>query len=233
MTVYMVEAGKDPAMVFDRDDLMEQPDGMMFAVPREEWEESQDFRQAVADRLNRQEEREQAFLDHGGDCYAIYQVKHDDAHRDYRYEPLDRLRVAGLSVERANYDLVYTGPLSEVSGDTLENLFQQFNTDRPADYHHHSMSVSDIVALKRDGVVTCHYCDSFGFEQVADFITPKPTVAELEAQAMAGQPISLMELAEATHRENRRKKSVVAKLKGQPKQERKKTSPKKNNEMEW
>ncbi len=55
------------------------------------------------------------------------------------------------------------------------------------------LSVSDIIALKRDGVVTCHYCDSVGFERLTDFFTPKPTVAELEAQVKAGQTISLLE----------------------------------------
>ena len=48
-------------------------------------------------------------------------------------------------------------------GDTAEQLFYRFNNEHPADYRHPSMSVSDIVAIKRDGKVSCHYCDSFGF----------------------------------------------------------------------
>lgn len=75
LTVYMMESGENPAMVFDRDDLVEQPDGMMFAVPRKEWEESPEFHQCIVDRLNHQKERERAFLDYGGDCFAIYQIK--------------------------------------------------------------------------------------------------------------------------------------------------------------
>ena len=31
------------------------------------------------------------------------------------------------------------------------------------------MSVSDIVALKRDDVVSYHYCDIFGFTELPDF----------------------------------------------------------------
>ena len=48
----------------------------------------------------------------------------------------------------------------------------------------------------------------------------EPTVAQLEQQARSGQPISLMDLAAAAHREEReKKKSVVEQLKS----ERKKT----------
>lgn len=231
LTVYMIESGENPAMVFDRDDLVEQPDGMMFAVPRKEWEESPEFHQCIVDRLNHQKERERAFLDYGGDCFAIYQIKDGAEQRDLRFMNMDWLMSKGLTVERGNYDLVYTGELAPGLGSsTLEKLWERFNTDHPADYHRPSMSVSDIIAVKQDGVVSCHYCDSFGFEQLTDFISQKPTVAELEAQVKAGQTISLTDLADAVHRE--KKKSVVAQLKNQPAQERKKTAPKKSAEKE-
>ncbi len=234
MTVYMVEAGKNPAMVFEPDDIMELPKGMMLAVPREEWEQSPEFRRAVLDRMQHQEERERAFLDHSADCFAIYQVKDDDALRDIRFESLDWLRSKGRTVERGNYDLVYTAPLPAADSveAALDQLWYQFNNEHPADFQHPSMSVSDIIALNRGGVVTCHYCDSFGFAQLPDFLTPKPTVAELEAQVKAGQTISLTDLAGAVHREKGQKKSVVAQLKSQPQPGRNKTAPKKSAEKE-
>ncbi|RKJ75395.1 hypothetical protein D7X33_17385 [Butyricicoccus sp. 1XD8-22] len=231
LTVYMVEAGENPAMVFDRDDLMEQPEGMMFAVPRKEWEDSPEFHQCIVDRLNHQEERERAFLDYGGDCFAIYQIKDGAEQRDLHFMNMDWLMSKGLTADRDNYDLVYTGELAAGQGSsTLERLWEKFNINHPADYHRPSMSVSDIVAVKQDGVVSFHYCDSFGFAKVPDFISQKPSVAELEAQAKAGQAISLTDLAGAVHRE--KKKSVVAQLKNQPAQERKKTAPKKSAEKE-
>ncbi len=231
LTVYMVEAGENPAMVFDRDDLMEQPEGMMFAVPREEWEESPVFHQCIVDRLNHQEERERAFFGYGGDCFAIYQIKDGAEQRDLRFMNMDWLMSKGLTADRDNYDLVYTGELAAGQGSSaLERLWEKFNTDHPADYHRPSMSVSDIVAVKQDGVVSFHYCDSFGFAKVPDFISQKPTVAELEAQVKAGQTISLTDLGDAVHRE--KKKSVVAQLKSQPTQDRKKTAPKKSAEKE-
>ena len=257
LTVYIVQEGENPEMAFDTADL-DAHDGI-FAVSREEWEESPEFDKLVKDRMDHQEEREQAFLSHKGDCFAIYQVKHTDELRDIRYEGLEWLQSIGQTVQRDNYELVYTAPLlpSDLKGDTAEQLFYRFNNEHPADYRHPSMSVSDIVAIKRDGKVSCHYCDSFGFEQVPGFLPdnplknaemaveddygmidgiinngPKePTVAQLEQQARSGQPISLMDLAAAVHREDReKKKSVMDQLKSQPKAEHKKTAPKKSAE---
>ena len=71
-------------MAFDTADL-DAHDGI-FAVTREEWEESPAFDAQVKERMDHQQEREQAFLDHKGDCFAIYQVKHTDELRDIRYE---------------------------------------------------------------------------------------------------------------------------------------------------
>ena len=61
--------------------------------------------------MDHQQEREQAFLDHKGDCFAIYQVKHTDELRDIRYEGLEWIKSIGQTVQRDNYDLVYTAPL--------------------------------------------------------------------------------------------------------------------------
>lgn len=259
LTVYMVQQGENPAMAFDTDDL-DAHDGI-FAIPREEWEESPAFDAHVKARMDHQQEREQAFLDHKGDCFAIYQVKHTDELRDIRYEGLEWIKSIGRTVQRDNYDLVYTAPLapSDLKGSVLDNLEYRFNNEHPADYRHPSMSVSDIVAIKRDGKVSCHYCDSFGFAEVPGFLPdnplknaemaveddygmidgiinngPKePTVAQLEQQARNGQPISLMDLAAAVHREDRdKKKSVVEQLKSQPKPEHKKSAPKKSAERE-
>ncbi|WP_242972784.1 YodL domain-containing protein [Pseudoflavonifractor sp. An184] len=259
LTVYIIQEGENPVMAFDTADL-DAHDGI-FALPREEWEESPEFDKLVKDRMAHQEEREQAFLSHKGDCFAIYQVKHTDELRDIRYEGLEWIKSIGQTVQRNNYELVYTAPLqpSDLKGDTTEQLFYRFNNEHPADYGHPSMSVSDIVAIKRDGKVSCHYCDSFGFEQVPGFLPdnplknaemvveddygmidgiinngPKePTVIQLEQQARSGQPISLMDLAAAAHREEReKKKSVMEQLKSQPKAEHKKTAPKKSAERE-
>ena len=259
LTVYVLHEDNTESMVFDPQEIMEH--GGLFGVDREEWEKSPQFHEKVMERQAHQQEREQAFLSQNRDCFAIYQVKHTDELRDIRYEGLDWLRSIGQAVKRENYDLVYTAPLEPCNSPqaAVEQLYNQFNNDHPADYHHPSMSVSDIVAIKQDGKVSCHYCDSVGFTQIPGFLpqnplknaemtveddygmidgiinngTKDPTVAELEQQARSGQPISLMDLAAATHREEReKKKSVVDQLKSQPRAEHKKTAQKKSAERE-
>ena len=260
LTVYAVVDGGGAEMLFDREEFESQLPGTVFALSREEWEESPAFDALVQDRLNRQQEREQAFLSHEGDCFAIYQVSREDP-QNVRFMNLDWLKSHDIPVDRGNYDLIYTAPLggSGTKMEQLEKLYEQFNLQKPVDFHSPSMSVSDIVAVKRDGMVSCHYCDSVGFTEIPGFLPdnplknaemsmeddygmidgiinngPKePTVAQLEQQARSGQPISLMDLADAVHREERdKRKSVVEQLHQQPKQESKKTAPKKSAERE-
>ena len=258
LTVYALHEDNTESMVFDPQEIMDH--GGLFGVDHEEWEKSPQFHEKVMERQEHQQEREQAFLSQNRDCFAIYQVSRDDP-QNVRFMNLDWLKSHNISIDRSNYDLIYTAPLRE-SGtvpEQLEKLYQQFNLEKPVDFHSPSMSVSDIVAIRQDGKVSCHYCDSVGFTQIPGFLpenplknaemmleddygmidgiinngTKEPTVAELEQQARSGQPISLMELAAATHREEReKKKSVMEQLKGQPKTEHKKTAPKKSAERE-
>ena len=258
LTVYVLHEDNTESMVFDPQEIMDH--GGLFGVDREEWEKSPQFHEKVMERQEHQQEREQAFLSQNRDCFAIYQVSRDDP-QNVRFMNLDWLKSHDISIDRSNYDLIYTAPLRE-SGtvpEQLEKLYEQFNLQKPADFHSPSMSVSDIVAIKQDGKVSCHYCDSVGFTQIPGFLPENPlknaemaveddygmidgiinngakelTVAELEQQARSGQPISLMDLAAAAHREEReKKKSVMEQLKSQPKAEHKKTAPKKSAERE-
>ena len=258
LTVYVLHEDNTESMVFDPQEIMEH--GGLFGVEHEEWEQSPAFHEKVLERQEHQLEREQAFLAHEGCCFAIYQVSRDDP-QNVRFMNLDWLQSHNLAVDRSNYDLIYTAPLNG-SGSTmeqLETLYEQFNLKKPVDFHSPSLSVSDIVAIKQDGKVSCHYCDSVGFTEIPGFLPdnplknaemmleddygmidgiinngPKePTVAQLEQQARSGQPISLMDLAAAAHREERdKKKSVMEQLKSQPRTEHKKTAPKKSAERE-
>ena len=110
----------------------------------------------------RQAEQEQ------GDTFSIYQLKRGDETRDLRFEPFDRLQATGHFVDRANYELVYTAPLTKDM--TLGGIWEKFNIDRPADFKGHSLSVSDIVVLHQNGENTAHYVDSIGFQQVPEFL---------------------------------------------------------------
>ena len=162
------------------------------------------------------------------DSFSIYQIKSGDETRDYRFEPYDRLQAMGRSVNRANYDLVYTAPLDGTT--TLEDIYRTFNIEHPADFKGHSLSVSDVVVLHQGGKDTAHYCDSFGFQQVPEFlrenplrttelsteqnenmidgvINNTPSIGELEAKEKAGEQVSLTDLADAAKAEAKKPKA--------------------------
>ena len=105
------------------------------------------------------------------DTFSIYQLKDGDETRDYRFEPYDRLQAAGLAVDRANYELVYTA--SFAPGTSLDDIFTRFNIDHPKDFKGHSLSVSDVVVLHQDGQDTAHYVDRGDFKQIPEFLQEK------------------------------------------------------------
>ena len=100
--------------------------------------------------------------------FGIYQLKDTPEARDIRFMNMDYLESKGISVNRENYDLVYTAPLED--GTNLEDIYTKFNIDHPDDFRGHSLSVSDVVVLHQNGENTCHYVDSFGYREVPEFV---------------------------------------------------------------
>lgn len=246
ITVYMLYPDNVEEMVFEAEDIIKH-DGM-FGITRPDWDAAKGH---IPPR-----DVEQRFLNSPTDSMAIYQLRRD-APVELRFASLGSL---AAPPDPANYEAIYTREVypDDDTGRILENFYYIFNDERPGDFVGHSLSVSDIVALKQDGKVSYHYCDSMGFQELPAFQKPEnylkaaemsmeddygmidgiinngpkqPTVADLEAQVKAGMSISLMDLAEAAHRE--KKKSVLEQLKSQPTQERPhKTAPKKSAEKE-
>ena len=174
------------------------------------------------------------------DSFSIYQLKRGDETRDLRFEPYDRLTATGHTVDPANYDLIYSAPLAP--GMSLEDIFTRFNIDHPKDFKGHSLSVSDVVVLHQNGQDTAHYVDSIGYRQTPEFLQPQnylkhvediveqndnnfdgiinntpqtPTVGELEQKAKAGEPISLIDLANAIHADKERGKEEKPSIRAQ------------------
>lgn len=122
------------------------------------------------------------------DSFTIYQLKDGNALHYHRFEPLERLQAAGLSVEAANYDRIYTAPLQK--SDTLEGIYTRFNIDHPEDFKGHSLSVSDVVVLHQDGGDRAYYADSFGFSEVPQFLEQQRAAEKenpLAAAEMSGE----------------------------------------------
>ena len=156
-----------------------------------------------------------------GDGYVIYQLKEDAALRDIRFESLERLHSKGLTVDSANYNVVYSGGFRTTpsTNDTLVGLWEKFNLLHPDDYKGHSLSVSDVIALKLDNQITCYYVDRFSFVKRKDFIKTE----------------SFLDIAQKPHEQGSAmcKQSVANKLaEAELNSQRIKSAHNKGNEME-
>ena len=252
--VFLLYGDNTEAMALDAEDISSHTG--VFGVEREEWDA---VRGVVT--LSEQADTEKLFLENPQDAFLIYQIRRGGELDAYRFMNYDYLQSKGVTPERGGYDAIYTGRFMDYGNarTNLDMIYQRFNVDHPADFKGHSLSVSDIVALKQNGVVSCHYVDSIGFRELPNFLKPEnylknaemlleddygmidgiinngpkqSTVADLEAQVKAGFSISLTELAAASHREQK-KPSVLEKLRERtPEQAKNKTAPKRSAERE-
>lgn len=105
--------------------------------------------------------------------FEIWQPKDDDSTRDLLFEGTEYLASHDLTVDLANYEKKYTGDLKHNT--TLEDLYFEFNMNKPDDFMGHSMS--DLVILNQDCEKTAHYCDRIGFTDVTDFVFPEEEIS--------------------------------------------------------
>ena len=119
--------------------------------------------------------------------FSIYQVPPGPEGRDFRYRSYEDLQADGLSVDRKNYQLVYTAPLDKDT--TLDEIYRRFNIEHPADYKGHSLSTGDIVVFRQDGKQTAYYVDEGAdYRQVPEFFA-QPEKQLTPDEFMTGEQI--------------------------------------------
>ena len=162
--------------------------GGIFGVHKEDWNALTEYR-AMKKELAGSEATKEMLQEYGAaeqteNTFTIYQLK-DDVPVDFHFRPLEEVQRKGLAVDPANYEKVYTAPLTPDMG--LERIFEKFNIDRPEDFKGHSLSVSDVVVLHQNGQDTAHYTDSIGFVDISkDFLLENPLkAAELSTEQNA------------------------------------------------
>ena len=109
----------------------------------------------------------------------VMQLRHDEKIFDERFASMRELNRRGKTPDPEHYEVTYYADLPAMwqdvpSDEVLEELFQMFNLSRPQDFEGHSLSVSDVIALKRNGEISVHYVDSIGFKELPGFLDTKP-----------------------------------------------------------
>lgn len=150
---------------------IDQYKSMMAGFPREEKAE------AIENAIGQANER----LHWNGDAdrYAIYQINEDGPARKSLFMSYEYNQEHGNPVTGVDYHMVYSGVL--LPDESLNSLYEKFNLRHPENYRGHSLSVSDVVMVQRNGRTEAHYVDSFGFQELPDFVEQRQQVYQAYA----------------------------------------------------
>lgn len=157
---------------------------------RAEIERGSDVFQIATADLELVKSREESLLQGSEKQFGIYQITERDPEHDYRFMGLDYVEKKGMTVARADYDLIYAAPLTDK--DTLDGIFERFNIQRPADFTGHSLSVSDVVVLNDGSTVKAYYVDSIGFAELPDFF--KERNMDLQKENLLNEELQEIEI---------------------------------------
>lgn len=122
-----------------------------------------------------EDEKMQAFLSSDTDMFAIFQLTPTEENRPMAFVSYADLQKRDLKPDHDHYEMVYLAPLPPFQNreTMLEEIYAKFNIDHPEDYTAHSLSVSDVVAIRTGQQVSYHYVDSIGFMELQEFMKPE------------------------------------------------------------
>ena len=96
--------------------------------------------------------------------FKIHQIK-DIENTDYAFRPFNPGKFNFKDYEE-KYEMEFVSGMEQTNTEILETIFYIFNMRRPADFKGHSLSISDIIELKRHGSSSFYYCDMCGFSRL-------------------------------------------------------------------
>ncbi len=166
VAVYQLHEDGSETLIEDLEELKEHEG--IFGVEKDDWSAYLEHQSMKQELEESPANREVQLLFGSEDRFGIYQLKDTEEARDIHFMGMDYLESKGIAVTKENYDLLYTAPLEE--GTSLEDIYTRFNIDRPADFRGHSLSVSDVIVLQKAGETRAYYVDSFGFQELPDFV---------------------------------------------------------------
>lgn len=107
--------------------------------------------------------------------YAIYQLPIEVPYKFRDWEDVAEFKVFNKNDYNclwATYNFDWTDNMTDM--EILNNIYLKFNMpNRPnedVNYYGTSLSVSDVIVIKRNSITTVYYVDNFGFKKVEDFI---------------------------------------------------------------
>lgn len=181
LNIYSLNKDGSRTLMNTQEDILEMGTDGIFGIESGEWESYQVMESVREENAEQEHLNEDLLFSSNQDRYAIYQIRDDGEGRKYLFMGIDYLKKQGFSVEYDDYQMVYNDVLGE--NETLDTLYEKFNIGRPLDFTGHSLSVSDVVVLKKGGEVTAHYVDSFGYTELPEFFSQRERKMEQEKNA--------------------------------------------------
>lgn len=123
--------------------------------------------------------------------YKIYQLKGGEKYHGIRFEPYHSIEEIGVNLNKADYDLVYEGKISEINGNSidekLEAIYAKFNRyeTMPEFFSGHSLSISDVVEIDD----TAYYVDNIGFKELSSFLDNREQDEILDITSKSGRSL--------------------------------------------
>ena len=181
LNIYSLNKDGSRTLMNTQEDILKMGTDGIFGIESREWESYQVMESVREENAEQEHLNEDLLFSSNQNRYAIYQIRDDGEGRKYLFMGTDYLKKQGFSVEYDDYRMVYSDVLGE--NETLDSLYEKFNIGHPLDFTGHSLSVSDVVAIKRDGEVTAHYVDSFGYTELPEFFSQREKNMEREKDA--------------------------------------------------
>lgn len=129
-------------------------------------------------------EKENQLFDGNGEYYGIYQLR-ESGERTYQFMGMREASNFGFEIHGEDYELIYSNRLG--MEDTLNSLYEKFNINHPQDFTGHSLSVSDVVVMRKNGESKAYYVDSFGFTELPEFIHERLHLQEVSVEEKGEQ----------------------------------------------
>ena len=117
--------------------------------------------------------------------YMVYQYDHTEGDWGYKFMGLDIIKNMGLAVDGKDYRMVYRDNLNE--NESLDELYARFNLEQPEGFEGHSMSVSDVIVIRRNGEMKAYFVDDVGFSELPDFIRQREEIINMTLDQAAKQ----------------------------------------------
>ena len=181
LNIYGLNKDGSRTLMNTQEDILEMGTDGIFGIESREWESYQVMESVREENAEQEHLNEDLLFSSNQDRYAIYQIRDDGEGRKYLFMGIDYLKKQGFSVEYDDYRMVYSDVLGE--NETLDSLYEKFNIGRPLDFTGHSLSVSDVVVLKKSGEITAHYVDSYGYTELPEFFSQREKNMEQEKDA--------------------------------------------------